>query len=83
MTPEELLAHCIEHIPYFAVPRYIEIVGDLPRTPSGRVEKYRLREAGVTERTWDCEAAGYRVTRSVRSLDDAAVRRTTGQGGDR
>jgi carnitine-CoA ligase len=71
VTHEELLAHCIEHIPYFAVPRYIEIVGDLPRTPSGRVEKYRLREAGVTESTWDCEAAGYRVTRSVRSLDDA------------
>jgi crotonobetaine/carnitine-CoA ligase len=71
VTHEELLAHCIEHIPYFAVPRYIEMVAELPRTPSGRVEKYRLREAGVTEQTWDCEAAGYRVTRSVRSLDDA------------
>jgi crotonobetaine/carnitine-CoA ligase len=83
VTHEELLAHCIEHIPYFAVPRYIEIVGELPRTPSGRVEKYRLREAGVTETTWDSEAAGYRVTRSVRSLDDAAVRPATGQGADR
>ena len=71
VTPEELLAHCIENIPYFAVPRYIEIVGELPRTPSGRVEKYRLRDAGVTDATWDCEAAGYRVTRDVRSLDDA------------
>ena len=80
MTHEELLAHCIEQIPYFAVPRYIEIVDTLPRTPSGRVEKYRLRDAGVTESTWDCEAAGYRVTRSVRSLDDARV---TGQGAPR
>jgi carnitine-CoA ligase len=71
VTPEGLLAHCIENIPYFAVPRYIEIVGELPRTPSGRVEKYRLRDAGVTAATWDCEAAGYRVTRGVRSLDDA------------
>jgi crotonobetaine/carnitine-CoA ligase len=71
VTHEELLAHCIEHIPYFAVPRYIEIVALLPRTPSGRVEKYRLREAGVTAATWDCEAAGFHVTRSVRSLDDA------------
>jgi crotonobetaine/carnitine-CoA ligase len=71
VTPEELLAHCIENIPYFAVPRYIEIVGELPRTPSGRVEKYRLRAAGVSGATWDCEAAGYRVTRGVRSLDDA------------
>jgi crotonobetaine/carnitine-CoA ligase len=71
VTHEDLLAHCIEHIPYFAVPRYIEIVDSLPRTPSGRVEKYRLREAGVTEATWDCEAAGYHVTRTVRSLTDA------------
>jgi crotonobetaine/carnitine-CoA ligase len=71
VTPEDLLAHCIENIPYFAVPRYIEIVGELPRTPSGRVEKYRLRDAGVTDATWDSEAAGFRVTRGVRSLDDA------------
>ena len=71
VTHEELLAHCIEYIPYFAVPRYIEIVAELPRTPSGRVEKYRLRDAAVTEATWDCEAAGFHVTRSVRSLDDA------------
>jgi crotonobetaine/carnitine-CoA ligase len=71
VTAEDLLAHCIEHIPYFAVPRYVEIVAELPRTPSGRVEKYRLRDAGITEATWDCEAAGYHVTRSVRTLDDA------------
>ena len=71
VTPEDLLAHCIENIPYFAVPRYIEVVGELPRTPSGRVEKYKLRDAGVTDATWDCEAAGYRVTRGVRTLDDA------------
>jgi crotonobetaine/carnitine-CoA ligase len=77
VTPEDLLAHCIDNIPYFAVPRYIEFVGELPRTPSGRVEKYRLRDAGVTPATWDCEAAGYRVTRGTRSLADAR------QGGQR
>jgi crotonobetaine/carnitine-CoA ligase len=71
VSHEDLLAHCIENIPYFAVPRYIEVLDVLPRTPSGRVEKYRLRDAGVTAATWDGEAAGYRVKRGVRTIEDA------------
>jgi carnitine-CoA ligase len=53
----ELVEHCIANMPYFAVPRYIEIVSDLPRTPSGKVEKHKLRSAGH-DGTWDREAAG-------------------------
>ena len=48
---------------YFAVPRYLEFVADLPKTPTARVEKYRLREAGITENTWDREKAGIKVNR--------------------
>jgi len=54
-TPEELLRHCEERMPRFAVPRYIEIVDDLPRNAVGRVLKYELRERGVTAQTWDRE----------------------------
>jgi crotonobetaine/carnitine-CoA ligase len=57
VTPEELLAHCIERMPRFAVPRYIELLEDLPRNAVGRVLKYVLRERGVTPQTWDREAA--------------------------
>jgi len=32
-------------------------VRELPTTESGKVQKYKLRERGVTERTWDREAA--------------------------
>ena len=35
-------------LPYFAVPRYIDVVDELPRTENGKVQKYRLRERGVT-----------------------------------
>ena len=54
-TPDELHAHCAERMPRFAVPRYIEIVDDLPRNAVGRVLKYVLRERGVTAHTWDRE----------------------------
>lgn len=63
LAPEQLLAYCIDRMAYFAVPRYLEFVPELPKTPTGRVEKYRLREAGVTELTWDREKAGIKVTR--------------------
>ena len=30
------------------VPRYVRLVDALPKTPSQRIEKYRLRADGVT-----------------------------------
>ena len=55
VSPEELLQHCLDRMPAFAVPRYIELVDDLPRNAVGRVLKYELRERGVTPGTWDRE----------------------------
>ena len=58
VTEEELCRWSVDQVPYFAVPRYIEFRGDLPRNPVGRVLKYELRDDGVTEATWDREASG-------------------------
>lgn len=44
LAPAELVAYCTERMPDFMVPRYTEILAELPRTPTGRIEKYRLRE---------------------------------------
>ena len=52
-----------ENAPYFFVPRYIEFVDELPHTPSGRVRKFQLRSRGVTDATWDREAAGFKLKR--------------------
>lgn len=64
LSEEELCAWAVKHLPYFAVPRYIEFrKGDLPRTPSGKVLKYQLREEGKTPTTWDREASGFTFER--------------------
>ncbi len=63
VTEEELCRWSVDQVPYFAVPRYIEFRADLPRNPVGRVLKYELRDDGVTEGTWDREAAGFTFDR--------------------
>lgn len=55
---EELFRWCIDQLPYFALPRYIEFREILPRSPVGRVLKRELRSEGVTEATWDAETSG-------------------------
>ena len=57
LTPEELIDHCRPLLPYFAVPRYVEFVSELPLTENGKVRKQVLRERGLTPATWDREAA--------------------------
>ncbi|MGI4796537.1 MAG: AMP-binding protein [Janthinobacterium lividum] len=58
LTEAEICIWSIEQLPYFAVPRFIELRADLPRNPVGRVLKYTLRDEGCTPTTWDREAAG-------------------------
>ena len=63
LSAEALLDYCVDAMPYFMVPRYIEFKSDLPRTPTQKVRKIELREEGITPGTWDREQAGIRVTR--------------------
>jgi crotonobetaine/carnitine-CoA ligase len=63
LDPAELIRFCDGRLAYFAIPRYVEVVDALPLTPSGKIEKYRLRERGVTPSTWDRETAGIRLSR--------------------
>ena len=48
--PHELLTFCAERMPYFAVPRYVRLLEELPKTPTKRVRKVELREAGIDAR---------------------------------
>jgi crotonobetaine/carnitine-CoA ligase len=63
LSPEELTKYAADRMPYFAVPRYVEFLESLPKTPTERVQKYQLRQAGVTANTWDREKAGIKVTK--------------------
>ena len=62
-TPEELIAWCEPRMAYFAIPRYIAIRDSLPKTPSERVEKFKLKDEGVTPDCWDREKAGIKLKR--------------------
>lgn len=61
--PVELLIYCENHLAHFAIPRYIRVVREFPRTPSQRIEKYKLRNEGITTDTWDRETVNYQVKR--------------------
>ncbi|MDL5158838.1 AMP-binding protein [Actinomycetospora termitidis] len=63
LDPAELIAFLVDRLPYFMVPRYVEIADALPKTPTHKVQKNLLRDAGIGPTTWDREAAGIRVTR--------------------
>lgn len=58
LEAEELCRWCVDHVPYYAVPRYFEFRDDFPRSPVGRILKYELRDQGVTPATWDREKSG-------------------------
>ncbi|AHK36177.1 dicarboxylate-CoA ligase PimA [Rhodococcus opacus PD630] len=57
LAPSELAAYLQERMPRFMVPRYIEIVGSLPKTPTQKIKKAELRKLGVTSTTFDRAAS--------------------------
>jgi carnitine-CoA ligase len=63
IDPRELVEYLIPRMPRHMVPRYIEVRSELPRTPSFKIMKAELRDAGVTPETWDREKAGIKLRR--------------------
>jgi crotonobetaine/carnitine-CoA ligase len=63
LDPRAVLAFCAETMPRFAVPRYLRVMEQLPKTPSQRVQKFLLRLQGVTPDAVDRVALGIEVRR--------------------
>jgi crotonobetaine/carnitine-CoA ligase len=63
LRPEELLDFCQERMPRYAVPRYVDFVDSLPKTPTGKVRKEELRQTRAGGSAWDREAVGYVLRR--------------------
>ena len=61
--PKNILEFCEGKMAHFAIPRYFQFVTELPRTPSQRVEKYKLRQDASKNISWDRESIGYEVKR--------------------
>jgi crotonobetaine/carnitine-CoA ligase len=66
LTMESLFEHCATRLPYYAMPRYVEVAGELPKNAVNRVMKHLLREQGVGPHTVDLEALGLSVARTDR-----------------
>lgn len=52
LTPAELTAFLEPRMPEFMLPRYIEIVAELPKTPTQKIRKDVLRAAGAGAQSW-------------------------------
>jgi carnitine-CoA ligase len=63
LTAEELLDFCQGRLAYYAIPRYVEFVDELPKTETQRNQYGVLRARGITPGTWDSVASGYQVRR--------------------
>jgi crotonobetaine/carnitine-CoA ligase len=59
----ELLDFCSARMPYFCVPRYLEVLDEIPKNVIGRVRKDMLRARGLGEDAWDREDHGYVLSR--------------------
>lgn len=49
LTDAEVDAFAVETMPKYMRPRHVRIVDDIPRTPTNKVEKYRLRQRILAE----------------------------------
>ena len=76
LAPEELLDFCQGKMAHFAIPRYVRFMDALPKNHAERVQKFELRDEGVTPRHLGSRGArlqGAAVTRHVRIERDVAV----------
>ncbi len=71
LEPLDLLRFLEPRMAAYMLPRYVRIVAALPKTPTAKVEKHRLRAEGVTPDSWDREAQGVTVQHGrLRSTTD-------------
>ena len=54
--PQEMLEHLVRLLPHYMVPRYLQTIEALPRTPTNKVIKSQL--ASASGECWDRKAAG-------------------------
>ncbi|WP_340151321.1 AMP-binding protein [uncultured Sneathiella sp.] len=55
VSPEELITFLVPRMPKFMLPRYVEFLEALPKTPTEKVLKAELRKNSLNQKTYDCE----------------------------
>ena len=77
IEPEEFFAFLHNNLPYFAVPRYVDVRSDFPVNALGKVMKHELRSEGLPADAWDFESLGLTVPRDQRRSAAVARNRST------
>jgi crotonobetaine/carnitine-CoA ligase len=70
----DMLRHLAATLPHYMVPRYIEFMPALPRTPTNKVKKAELRQRGASPQTWDRKQAGIVLKDVIASMRSDARR---------
>ena len=63
IDPESLIRYLEPRMAYFMVPRYIDTIEAMPKTSTGKIKKFELREKGASDQTWDRVTAGVKLNR--------------------
>jgi crotonobetaine/carnitine-CoA ligase len=65
LSHAEVVRFASDHMSYFMVPRFVEFIGELPKTASEKLEKYKLKQDAQSRRhqLWDREREGIIVER--------------------
>jgi len=64
VDPEDLVRYLIPRMARYMVPRYVELIEELPKTPTLRVKKVELRQRTPGE-VWDRVAAGVEIPKKT------------------
>lgn len=70
LDPQTVFRELAALLPHYMVPTVVWTADSLPRTPSGKIEKYRLSEQLESAPVWDARREGLRVSR--RGVVDAS-----------
>jgi len=66
VEPAALFRYFRENLPYYAIPRYVQVMDALPTNAVGRILKHKLRDDWNAPGTVDFQALGLTVEKSAR-----------------
>jgi len=47
LTPDQVREYCVGKLAHYKVPRYVHLTDEFPMTVTGKIQKYKMREAAV------------------------------------
>lgn len=60
VQPQDIVAWCGKHLAPFKIPRFVEFIGQLPKTPTSKIQKAKLRALPPGAARYDAEASAQR-----------------------